>query len=96
MIAFAFFATLYSGGYVMDAQIVDGLPQLEFRDDRAHHPGRFGWVGVSWFEYYVHVILKLWSNVGFGLFVVLMLIEGLKIKLPEWVAAFKQGMEEGR
>ncbi|RBW42209.1 hypothetical protein DS901_15985 [Loktanella sp. D2R18] len=96
MIAFGFFATLFSGGYVLDAQIVDGLPQLEFRDDRTYHPGRFGWVGVSWFEYYVHVISKLWFHVAFVLFVVLMLIEGLKIKLPQWLAAFKQGMEEAR
>lgn len=96
MLASAFFAQLFSGGVVLDAQIIDGFPQLEFRDDRAHHTGRYGWEVVSWLEYYVHRIVELWFHIALFLFFTLMLIEGLKIKLPHWVAAFKQGLEEGR
>ena len=100
MIAFAIFAHLFSGGVVLDSQIVDGLPQLEFRDDRAFRLNdadqRHGWVSVGWGEYYIHRLVGGLQLLAIGASVMLLSIKLLKMKLPQWVSAFRRGLEEGR
>lgn len=99
MIAFAISAQLFSGGVVLDSQIVDGLPQLEFREDRASHQNdaeqRYGWVSVEWGEYYIHRLSSVWQVLAVLVSFVLVSIKLLKMKLPLWVAAFRRGLEEG-
>ncbi|MDX8351879.1 hypothetical protein [Cognatiyoonia sp. IB215182] len=100
MLAFGVLAQLYSNGVVLDMRIEDDLPQLMFRDNPAHDTAladkRYGWVVVGWFEYYLHRFSTLWFHVCFFGFAFMFLLKFLAAKLPEYIAAFKQGREEGR